>query len=201
MARPESISDEDLLSRLAPVFRARGYEGASLAELSEASGLAKAALYHRFPDGKLAMARAVLAAAERQMAADALAPAPPRASPAERLHAMAHGLLRFYDGGRRTCLVDVFSVAGTPDAVRADVRSGAARWIAGIADLLVEAGIDPAEARRRGEDAVIRIEGALVLSRALNDTAPFERVAKTFAADLLRPAAAVHPSRKETSDD
>ena len=43
---------EAAIAALAEVFRERGYEGASLAALSEASGLGKASLYHFFPKGK-----------------------------------------------------------------------------------------------------------------------------------------------------
>lgn len=188
MARPETLSTDELVSQLAPVFRQKGYEGASLADLAAAAGLGKAALYHRFPLGKAAMAAAVLSAAERQMAEDVLASLKTHASPAARLSAMVAALGAFYEGGRRSCLIDIFSVDGTPDGIRSDVRRGAVAWIAAIAAVLVEAGLAPALARRRGQDAVIRIEGALVVSRALGDTAPFKRALATLAHDLLAPA-------------
>jgi len=186
MARPQTLSDDDLVSRLAGIFRQKGYEGASLSELAAASGLGKAALYHRFPEGKEAMATAVLSATERRMGNDVLAPLA-QGDAAERLAAMAGALFRFYEGGMRSCLVDLFSVAGTPDGVRGKVCRGTAEWIATIAAALVEAGFAPEEARRRGEDAVIRIEGALVVSRALGDQAPFRRVLERLAGDLLAP--------------
>jgi TetR/AcrR family transcriptional regulator, lmrAB and yxaGH operons repressor len=44
------------------------------------------------------------------------------------------------------------------------------------ATLLVEAGMDDAIARERGEDDVITIQGALIRSQGLNDPAPFQRV-------------------------
>ena len=49
MARPQSVQDQDLMQRLSCVFRDVGYDGASLSILSEATGLKKASLYHRFP--------------------------------------------------------------------------------------------------------------------------------------------------------
>ena len=51
----------DLLPQLAEVFRAHGYEGATLALISEATGLGKGSLYHFFPGGKAQMAAEVLA--------------------------------------------------------------------------------------------------------------------------------------------
>jgi TetR/AcrR family transcriptional repressor of lmrAB and yxaGH operons len=50
----------EIVDRLFMVFRDRGYEGASLADLSRATGLGKSSLYHHFPNGKEQMAEAVL---------------------------------------------------------------------------------------------------------------------------------------------
>src|SRR5437762_12723369 len=49
-----------LLPVLGEVFRAHGYEGATLALITEATGLGKGSLYHFFPGGKAQMAAAVL---------------------------------------------------------------------------------------------------------------------------------------------
>jgi len=58
--RPPKVLTTEILVGLATVFRSRGYEGASLKELAEATGLKKASLYYRFPNGKQEMAEAVL---------------------------------------------------------------------------------------------------------------------------------------------
>ena len=55
-----SISREEVLNRLTKTFRTYGYDGASLAKLSEATGLGPSSLYHYFPGGKEEMAQAVL---------------------------------------------------------------------------------------------------------------------------------------------
>ena len=44
MARPRSVTEDDLLARLARLFSEVGYEGASLSLLAEATGLQKASL-------------------------------------------------------------------------------------------------------------------------------------------------------------
>ena len=46
----------DVLPQLAEVFRAHGYEGATLALISDATGLGKGSLYNFFPGGKEQMA-------------------------------------------------------------------------------------------------------------------------------------------------
>ena len=68
------ITDEDLLERLTRVFQDHGFEGASLSRISEATGLEKASLYHRFPGGKNQMAEAVLAHVGRWFVENLLAP-------------------------------------------------------------------------------------------------------------------------------
>ena len=73
-AMPERMPDEQLLGALSEVFRAHGYEGATLAKVSEATGLQKSSLYHRFPGGKEQMAKAVLDAAAARVAGHVLAP-------------------------------------------------------------------------------------------------------------------------------
>ena len=50
----------EIVDRLFVVFQDHGYEGASLADLSRATGLGKSSLYHHFPGGKEQMAEAVL---------------------------------------------------------------------------------------------------------------------------------------------
>lgn len=54
------MSKEEVIAQLTKVFRQYGYEGATLARLSEATGLGKASLYHHFPKGKEEMAAVVL---------------------------------------------------------------------------------------------------------------------------------------------
>ena len=50
------LSKEEVLARLMATFRSDGYDGASLAELSQRTGLGKSSLYHYFPGGKAEMA-------------------------------------------------------------------------------------------------------------------------------------------------
>ena len=51
----------DAITRVAEVFRELGFEGASLYEITERTGLSKGSLYHFFPEGKESMAAEILA--------------------------------------------------------------------------------------------------------------------------------------------
>ncbi len=50
MPRTRTLSDEVILERAISVFWRQGYAGASLRDLTQATGLSAAALYHRFAD-------------------------------------------------------------------------------------------------------------------------------------------------------
>lgn len=49
-----------MVDQLLTVFRSVGYDGAMMVQLADAIGLQEVSLYHRFPGGKLAMAKAAL---------------------------------------------------------------------------------------------------------------------------------------------
>ncbi len=50
MPRPRTLDDETVLDRATPVFWRHGYAATSMRDLTEATGLSAAALYHRFND-------------------------------------------------------------------------------------------------------------------------------------------------------
>src|SRR6478752_6301170 len=54
------MSKPDLLARLMDLFREKGFDGASLSDISESTGLGKSSLYHHFPNGKEEIALQVL---------------------------------------------------------------------------------------------------------------------------------------------
>jgi TetR/AcrR family transcriptional regulator, lmrAB and yxaGH operons repressor len=56
-----------------------------------------------------------------------------------------------------------------------------------FAEVSQESGYNSSEARRRAEEAIMRIEGSLVLSRVLNDSRPFHRALDQLSTTLIRP--------------
>src|SRR5215213_4679270 len=61
------LTKTDMLDRLMDLFREKGFDGASLSDISEATGLGKSSLYHHFPSGKEEIALQVLAHLEQQL--------------------------------------------------------------------------------------------------------------------------------------
>lgn len=93
-----------------------------------------------------------------------------------RLEQMCDRLNQLYASGEQPCLLAAL-IAGAP---RADfhkrVKARLQLLVGAIATVLTEAGLDPKLAQQRGEDAVITIQGSLILSLGTDEPAPFQRV-------------------------
>jgi TetR/AcrR family transcriptional repressor of lmrAB and yxaGH operons len=184
-----TLSREEILGRLADTFRQRGYDGASLSDIAKATGLGKSSLYHYFPGGKEEMATGVLGALGAQLEAALFAPLEEPGAPARKLGRMLEAIDAFYDGGRKACLLERLTASANRAPFQRPLRAVFERWIDAIAGLSREAGIPTATARARAEDAVVRIEGALVLSAGTGDHRPFGRALKAVRGSLLVPPA------------
>jgi len=175
VARPATVTEGELLHRLTCEFRRVGYEGASLASLSEATGLKKASLYHRFPGGKEQMAREVLATAHEWLDCHILQLLRSDRPPRERIEAMVRELDAFYDGGRQACLLNVLAAPlGETGPFAQMVREALESWIEALTAALVEAGIEYETARKRARRAIALIQGSLVMAQGLQTTIPFQ---------------------------
>ena len=82
---PALLSKDEVVARVLTVVRRQGYDGASITELSEATGLGKSSLYHYFPDGKDDMVGAVLDHVEQTLETNVFGPLRQPGSPAIRI--------------------------------------------------------------------------------------------------------------------
>ncbi len=169
------------------VIRRRGYDGASLAELSKATGLGKSSLYHHFPDGKDDMVRAVLDQLAASLDTTVFAPLHAPGDPRQRISAMVRALDTFYRHGEEPCVLAQLVLGSTHARFREQLRTLFRAWVTAIAAPLLDAGLPKATARARAEDAVLRIEGALVLAGGVGDTEIFGRTLRTLPSTLLAP--------------
>lgn len=174
-----------MLAALGEVFRAYGYEGASLALISEATGLGKGSLYHFFPRGKEQMAREVLASIDAWFEREIYRPLRTNSDPREAIAQMFAGVDRYFRSGRRVCLVGVVALGQARDLFAQRVRGYFAGWIDALAAALRRLGHPQPAARRLAERAVLEIQGALVLARAVNDPKVFGRALRQSEQDLI----------------
>lgn len=167
------------------VLRDHGFEGASLSRFTERSGLIKASLYHRFPQGKEQIANAALEEVGRIFATHVLAPIDEKGPADVRLKAVAERLHAFYEGGTRGCLLETLSSEAAPETVRQLVKELLEFWVSKFAKLAKQAGIPQREAKEGAEEAVAAIEGALVVSRAAGSGHAFQRSLRALPKYLL----------------
>ncbi|MFE2883590.1 TetR/AcrR family transcriptional regulator [Streptomyces sp. NPDC059272] len=172
MARPPSIDEARLLDLLVPVFREKGFDGTVIGDLTAASGLQRASLYHRFPAGKEQIADTVLTKVGERFL---WILEPMRTDPdiARGIAETAGRLSDFYGAGTLSCVLDTMTLAGAPAKVRDHARSLAVTWIDAMTEAAQRAGRQPEDARHAAKEAFLRIEGALVLARVMGDTDAF----------------------------
>ncbi|RMH28912.1 MAG: TetR/AcrR family transcriptional regulator [Planctomycetota bacterium] len=187
---PTKTPDEPLLDALADVFRRHGYEGASLSAISRATGLQRASLYHRFPGGKAEMADAALGRVDQRFEREVLAPLASSLAPRARVEQTAQRLREFYAGGEKSCALDTLSLGDLAGPLREHMERSLGAWIGAFAAVAQDAGLSEAEARRRALNAVVRIQGALVVARITGDSAPFREALDELPATLLGGASA-----------
>jgi AcrR family transcriptional regulator len=185
--RPAKIKEEKLVEKLMEIFRRKGYEGTSYADLMKATGLVKASLYYRFPGGKEDMVNALLEKVDDQFAKHVLAPAYEKGDPAERARLIARRLREFYGDGKRSCLLDVLSLGESRSTLN-HARKSMEFWLESLARIGKDGGLQPQMARKRAEEAVASVEGALVVARVLGNRRPFLRVLASLPQRLTQEA-------------
>lgn len=186
MARQAGVEDDELVERLAGVFCDVGFEGASLATLSAATGLQRASLYHRFPEGKQQMAEEALRAAVDWVGDHVIAPLTKAGEVRDRWAAARRNLDAFYDGGRKSCLLNMLTAPRGADGPVADmIQAAFAALIGAFAQIAHDAGAPKRDAERIGQRAVMLIQGGLVVARGLRSTRPFKDALAALEAELF----------------
>ena len=165
----------DVLPLLAEVFRAHGYEGATLSLISDATGLGKGSLYNFFPGGKEQMALEVLTSIDRWFVDNIYDPLRTSSDSAQGIADMFAAVDAYFRSGQRVCLVGVVALGASRDLFGDKVKTYFVGWIDALAAALRLLGDDRTVARHKAEQAVLDIQGALVLTRALDDVKVFSR--------------------------
>lgn len=174
----------DAIAPLAEVFREYGYEGASLALITKATGLGKGSLYHFFPNGKEEMVQAVLADIHQWFEESIYSHLRDGDDADKAINLMLDETLVYFKSGRRVCLVGSLAVGNTRDRFPQAIRGYFVAWIEALRSTLIRQGRDAALAQSLSEEAVLSIQGAIVLSRALDDPSVFQRAIEELRNNL-----------------
>ena len=179
------MSKEQVILKLIPVFRQYGYEGTSLSMLSQATGLGKASLYHHFPEGKQGMANAVMDYIAKSFEETVLQFLQSSGTPEEKILLMCQALDDYYAHGNNNCFLAIMSWGEADKLFHDQVKQQLEIWIDTLTQVLIEAGIESKLARERSQDAMIEIQGALILVRILDEPAIFTRILNNMPKKLL----------------
>ena len=173
---PRAVAERgDVVPVLAEVFRSHGFDGASLAVITEHTGLGKGSLYNFFPRGKDEMAEAVLDEVDAWFQTAVYLPLRGSEPATARLERMFDEVETYFRSGRRICLFGAFALGLERDRFADRVRAYFTDWVDSLAGALADTG-HGRQSRPLAEEVVAGIQGALILARALDDPDSFTRI-------------------------
>ena len=168
--RPQKIKDRELLDRLFDAIRARGYDGTSMGELEELTGLKKASLYHRFPGGKKDMVRAVLEDVDIWSQKHIVGVLESPSMEADlKLETVLANLNVLYQKGRKTCIYRALSLQSGMEHFREELLFGIKSWIDAFTSFGIDMGLTALVARKKATQTVSLIQGGLMVSRIMEN--------------------------------
>lgn len=182
--RTGTLSRETIVDLLMELFRISGFEGVSIASIAKATGIGKSSLYHHFPGGKDEMATAVMKAVNSWVAQNLVAPLLASGTREERIDAMLENVTTLYDGGKQPCVIASMMVGAEAGPVFPAIRAAFVDWMNALQRALEDTGASPTTAREAAQDAIARLQGALLLCRALDVRTPFSAALIAVRRDL-----------------
>ena len=169
---------ERMVASAVSLLARRGLQSTSFSEVLEDSGAPRGSVYHHFPGGKDQMIGSALdVAGDRAIELlDRKAGAPAEEIATWFLHIWREVLIRGkFEAGCAVLAVAV--AAGSPELLDQTARVFRT-WRQRLAELLVQGGLQAADAARFAAVLVASSEGAVVLARAEQSLEPFDLVAE-----------------------
>lgn len=169
------VVPEDVDRKLSEVFTSFGYDGASMELLSQATGLKKASLYHRFPGGKRDMAAHVLKKVELWFLENVQGIIEHENLPVEeRLEKALLAISYLFEDGARNCSLRMLSACSETPYFQETIARCFTILSNSFTRIAIDNGMEESLAKARALEAVINIQGSLVLSRAMKDNNIFK---------------------------
>ncbi len=167
------------------LFRVQGYHNTSMSDISGACGLLKGSVYHYFP-GKRELAVAALDRVIEDGRARLFIPANDDGkSPKERLEALAEAVEGYFIGREGGCLMGNLALEIGPQepAFRERIRTYFNEWAEALTGLL-EDRYGTMRARELAEDAIARVQGAIMMMGLNDDPSILRRTGRDIVALL-----------------
>ena len=184
--RPQKVDDYHVIEGLMSVLRSKGYDGASLNELSDAAGLKKASLYHRFPGGKEAMAEAVLTFVDEWIDTNIYNVLVDTSKTRDlRLKQAIQNIRALYDDGDAICIFRALSMETGMALFGAKISESMGKWMKAFQLLALESGLNDDMAQNLAQQTLIDVQGSLVVAKAMSNTTVFLTALDKIEQDYL----------------
>lgn len=174
-----------LAESMLELIQTSGYSGTGLNAVIEHSAAPKGSLYFHFPDGKQGLGVAAVELAAKQFEALIVEAAAAAGGPAEAVRTAIETLATLLTTSdfRLGCPVSVVTLemGAENDQLREACAAAFESWIASTAGLLESSGVDADGARSLATVVVSTIEGAIIVSRAMQSTEPLFAAADVIA--------------------
>ncbi|KXX72587.1 TetR/AcrR family transcriptional regulator [Flammeovirga sp. SJP92] len=180
--RPQKINDEELIKSIFQSIRSKGFDGVSIRDLEKCSGLKKASLYHRFPNGKIEMTQKVMAFVADWVSQNILSFLKDQNLDIEtRLDKALENISLFYNNGEYTCLFKALSLENSYSIFDKELEKGMTNWIGAWEQFGIDKGLDPILAKENAVKVMIQIQGALTVSKVMKKNEVFTQTLKNIA--------------------
>ena len=187
--RAQKVESGHLDQMLFDVFSKFGYDGSSMDLLSKATGLKKASLYHRFPEGKKEMAHHVLKMVKQWIEDHILEPATgSNAKKEQKLKNALAAIDQLYNGGANNCLLRTLTIGTDAGDFKAAVSDCFDLLISGFEAVAIDFGASVPKARQKARQVNLLIQGALVLTNATGDKSYFKHALTQISSLIKNPA-------------
>lgn len=185
MALKGNLTKARLAESMLQLIQTSGYSGTGLNAVIEHAAAPKGSIYFHFPDGKegLGIAAVELAAKQFETLIAEAATSAGSAAEAARVAIEALATIVSESNFRLGCPVSVVTLEMGAESERLRQACAAAfeAWIAPTSALLEASGVEAKEARSLATVVVSTIEGAVIVSRAMQSTQPLLSAADVVA--------------------
>lgn len=177
---PGNESRERMLTAALELLGERGYNNITMVEVTDRAGTPRGSMYHLFPGGKEELVIAALAKARAGTLRGVARISERTGSAAAFLDAVITfhaGLLTKANYGVGCPIMGIIvNVPPEATALWTNATDALTEWVDAIANGLRAKGIEHSDAIRAASVLVSLIEGAIVLSRASRNSAPFDDI-------------------------
>ena len=172
------IDQEQLIEIITEVFIDKGSEGATLTELSRATGLKKASLYYHFPGGKKEIIETVVRFAISQLESEVFSHLSSDISASICLGRMVNGFEKYCDGGKKNCIFISLNAGNQARELRDGITGQFKVWIHLLTKTIAKTGESMKRSERIASETFSSLYGSLALSQLLDEPKIFRKTTK-----------------------